>query len=105
MEIHLLYIVWCTALVFTVLSYFAKNNHAFPLIAGIAWILTAMSFGEVTYIGFTSMGTPVSDTIQAGDPNTAGQVAAIWFFGGLGLVMIILTGGWVLTGTRVGSDV
>ena len=105
MEIHLLYIVWCTALVFTILSYYAKNNYTFPVIAGVAWILVSMGFAEVTYYGWTAAGTQLTRTVQAGDPNTTGMVGAIYFFGGIGLVMLLMTGAWLISGRKVGDDV
>ena len=106
MEIHLLYIVWFSALFFTLLSFYLKNyNWVFPVIAAVGWIVTAMSLGEVSIYGFDSMGNAHSYTINMGDPNTAGMVGAYWWFWGIGIVLILLSAAWIIAGKRVGEDV
>jgi hypothetical protein len=105
MELHILYLLFLTALSFTVIAYYAKNNWSFAIIAGVAWIIFSMSLADVTYIGFDYTGTGHTYSVQMGDPSTEGLVGASYLYSGIGLVMLILTGGWVLMGREVGDEV
>jgi hypothetical protein len=105
MEIHLIYLLYFTALCFTVIAYYAKNNWSFAVIAAVGWIIVSMSLGEITYIGFDGMGSGHAYTIQAGDPGTSSLVGFIYYLGGIGLVLLILTIGWVFMSREVGDEV
>jgi hypothetical protein len=104
MEIHLLLMVWFTAIFFTALSFSVKNNYAFPVIAAIGFITVAMSFGEVTIYGFDTMGNAHPKHINLGDPHTAGMLGAYWWFWGIGMVFILLTIAWVFGSKKVGEE-
>lgn len=105
MELHLIYLLYFTALSFTVISYYAKNNWSFAVIAGVGWISLAMSMGEIAFIGFDGQGAAHTYTIQMGDPNTSGMLGAYYYYFGIGIVLLVLTAGWVLTGQEVGDEV
>ena len=104
MEIHLLMMLWFTAIFFTALSFSVKNNYAFPLIAAIGYIAFAMSFGEVTIYGFDTLGNAHPKNINLGDPGTAGMLGAYYWFWGIGMVMMLMTLAWVLTSKKVGEE-
>lgn len=105
MELHLLFMVWFTAIFFTLLSFYVKNNWAFPLLAAIGYLVVAMSLGEVTIYGFDSMGNAHAYHINMGDPHTTGMLGAHWWFWCIGIVLILITAKWVLMGEEVGEDV
>jgi hypothetical protein len=105
MEITLLCLVFITALFFTAFSYFAKNNWAFAVIAGVAWISLAMSMTEVVYYGYDSFGNKQVNQIQMGDPYTSGMIGNYYLFWGIGMVMLLLSAGWILTSSEVGDEV
>lgn len=97
--------VWFTSLFFTLLSFYVKNNWTFPLIAAIGFIVVAMSLGEVTLYGFDTMGNAHHYDITMGDANTAGMLGSYYWYWGIGMVFILLTGAWLLSGKQVGEDV
>jgi hypothetical protein len=98
---------WVSALAFTIISYYAKNNLAYPLIAGLFWIVLGWSSAAITYMAFDTQGTPHPYTIQAGDPTwaSAGLLGLVWLCWGIGIIHILLTGAWMLSGGRAGDKV
>jgi len=106
MEIHLLYMAWITAMVFTVLSYYAKNNYSFPIIAGLCWIVSGASLSHVQVIGFDTMGNGHPYTlIPALEITKVGQLAMLFLFCGIGVILFMLTFGWMINQKRVGDEV
>jgi hypothetical protein len=106
MEIHILYLAWITALIFTVLSYYARNNYAFPVLAGIMWIITGLGFVNVEYIGFDINGQGVGyNQLAQLDTVNGPMFAMMVLFRVIGLIMFMFTFGWFIQGKRVGDDV
>ena len=98
--------VYITALVFTVLSYYARNNLAFPVLAGLSWLVTGVSLVHVQIVGFDTMGNGHTYSIVAALETTkVGQLATVFLFAGISTVMFLLTSGWAIRNKRVGDDI
>ena len=95
---------WFTAIFFTAFAYHTKKKF-FLLIAAVGWIATSMSLGEIAIYGFDAMGNVAPYYINVGDPHTAGMLGVYYWWWGIGMVLMLLTGGYMISGKQVGDEV
>jgi hypothetical protein len=105
MELHLLYLLWFSALFFTALAYYVRTNWGLMLVAAVGWMATALSWSEVAIYGWDSMGNIRPYYISMGDPHTVGMLGSYYYFWGIGLIFILFTFAWVIMSKKVGDEV
>lgn len=89
--------VWISALVLTVLSYYIKDTYTIPVLASAAWIISGLSMIHVQIIGYDNMGNGHPYTMIASfELSKAGQLGTAVFFSLIGVVMALNTFGWLM---------
>lgn len=86
MLLEFVIMLWISALIFTILSFYWRAQLMFPIFAFLFWIATAYSMVQVDFVGFGSQNV-ITYNLELGDKYGDTQVFRL--LGGLGLIMII----------------
>lgn len=78
--------LWITAIIFTILSFYWRAQLVFPLFAFLFWIATAYSMVQVDFVGFGSVNV-ITYNLELGDKYGDTQVFRL--LGGVALIMLI----------------
>ena len=91
------YLLWVTALVFTLCAFIWRDQFFFPLISFTLWNAMAILVTSIDFIGFGSINI-ITYTM---DPNVvAGTSGLMWIFHGLGIAMMVYGVGNLLRETE-----
>jgi hypothetical protein len=86
LEATLVYLLWVTAVIFTLATFIWRAQVLFPLLTSFFWLFTAYSMVQINYMGFGSTN-PIIYSHELGD--WYGDIELFYFLTGIGLIMLI----------------
>lgn len=88
MEVSFIWLLWTTAIIFSIAAFKWKREYFFPLFAGFFWLATAYSMVQIHYVGYGSTNIIIYDH-ELGD--WYGDVPVFYLLGSIFLMFMLET--------------